>query len=120
MRALRTVGGRATTGRLDVPIMIGAHLLLLALSLDGTIGRLDGLILFTGIVAYTIFAIRKGNKESPAVTAEYNAAYGKPKAGRSPRELALQAGLIVGDWCSVWWVHAGWWTTRSPWRGRGA
>lgn len=82
--------------RLDVPIMIGAHLLLLALSLDGTIGRLDGLILFTGIVAYTIFAIRKGNKESPAVTAEYNAAYGKPKPGRSPRELALQAGLIVG------------------------
>lgn len=82
--------------RIDVPIMIGVHVLLLVLCLDGNISRWDGLILFTGIVAYTIFAIRKGKQESPAVTAEYDAAYGKSKPGRSPRELATQAGLIVG------------------------
>ncbi|MBM3858228.1 MAG: calcium/sodium antiporter [Verrucomicrobia bacterium] len=82
--------------RLDVPIMIGVHVLLLALGLDGKISRLDGLILFAGVVAYSIFAIRKGKKESPAVTAEYDTAYGKRKPGRSPGELALHAGLIVG------------------------
>jgi len=79
-----------------VPIMIGVHVLLLALGLDGKISRLDGLILFAGVVAYSIFAIRKGKKESPAVTAEYDTAYGKRKPGRSPGELALHAGLIVG------------------------
>lgn len=37
--------------RLDVPLLIVASLLLLALSLDGHLGRLDGLLLFAGIVA---------------------------------------------------------------------
>ena len=36
--------------RRDVPIMIGASLLLPVLALDGRIGRLDGALLFAGIV----------------------------------------------------------------------
>ena len=41
--------------RVDVPIMIGTALLLLALGVDGVISRWDGLILVAGIEAYTVF-----------------------------------------------------------------
>jgi len=50
--------------RLDVPLMIGVSLLVFLLALDGKIGRLDGMMLFAGIVAYTFFAVRQSRKES--------------------------------------------------------
>ncbi|MEZ5434033.1 MAG: hypothetical protein R3F31_23275 [Verrucomicrobiales bacterium] len=39
--------------------MIGISLLMYALGMDGNIGRLDGLLLFSGVVAYTVFLIRQ-------------------------------------------------------------
>lgn len=50
--------------RIDVPIMIGASFLLLLLVLDLVIGRFDGIILFGGIVAYTIWSIRQSQKQN--------------------------------------------------------
>lgn len=50
--------------RLDVPLMIGAGVLVLLLSLDGMLGRLDGLLLLTLIVAYTGFLVVSARKES--------------------------------------------------------
>lgn len=41
--------------RLDVPLVIAASFLTLLLTLDGTLGRADGAILFAGIIAYTVF-----------------------------------------------------------------
>ena len=52
--------------RLDVPVMIGVSVLALLLALDGTVGRLDGLLLFAGIVGYTVFLIRQSRKETSA------------------------------------------------------
>lgn len=46
--------------RLDVPLMIGLSVLLLLLGLDGTLGRVEGLVLVGGIVAYTAFALVQG------------------------------------------------------------
>jgi cation:H+ antiporter len=57
--------------RLDVPIMIGLSLLMPILGLDGHIGRFDGLLLVTLMVAYTVFLIRQSRKESKAVQEEY-------------------------------------------------
>lgn len=56
---------------MDVPLMIGASLLLLLLALDGSIGHLDGIMLFGGIVLYTVFAVVQGRKESAEVSEEY-------------------------------------------------
>lgn len=42
----------------QIPIMIGASLLLRGMTLDGSIGRLDGLILFAGIVIYNFYSYR--------------------------------------------------------------
>jgi len=63
--------------RLDVPLMIGVSFLLLLLGLDGRIGRLDGLLLFAGIVVYTVFAVYQSRKESKLVEAEYDHEYGQ-------------------------------------------
>ena len=62
--------------RLDVPLMIGASLLVLAFGLDGKISRIDGVILFAGIIAYTVFLIVQSRKETnAAVQAEYEQEY---------------------------------------------
>ena len=73
--------------RLDVPIMIGVSVLLLILGLDGRLARLDGILLFTGIVAYTLFAIRESRRESAEVVAEYAKEYGGTAAPGSRRML---------------------------------
>jgi cation:H+ antiporter len=46
--------------KVDVPIMIGVSVLAFVLSMDGRIAFWEGAILFAGVIAYTIFAIRLG------------------------------------------------------------
>ena len=49
--------------RHDTPIMIGATVLLLALALDGQLGRGDALILGAALVGYVIFNLRTSRDE---------------------------------------------------------
>ena len=50
--------------RLDVPIMIAASILTWILGADGKVGRSDGILLFAGIIIYTVFLIYQGRKEN--------------------------------------------------------
>ncbi|PKN94744.1 MAG: sodium:calcium antiporter [Chloroflexi bacterium HGW-Chloroflexi-6] len=91
--------------RLDVPIMIGLSVLLLLLGLDGNIGRLDGLLLFGGMIAYTWFGIRQSRSEPKDVQEEYSDEYSPKKNDRRGTAINLvliAAGLgllILGsDW----------------------
>ncbi len=52
--------------RLDVPLMIGLSVLLLFLGWDGTIQRWEAVLLFSGIIIYTVFLIRQSRKEMAA------------------------------------------------------
>lgn len=82
--------------RLDVPIMIGVSLLLFILALDGSISRLDGVLLTAGVVAYTIFAIRLSRKESAQIKAEYAAEYGASPLTTSTRgQVATRIVFIL-------------------------
>lgn len=81
--------------RLDVPLMIGLSVLLLLMGLDGSLGRLDGLILTAGAVAYTIFAIRQSRKENQAIQEEYTQEFGQVPQKRGPLDTAIQLGFIV-------------------------
>jgi cation:H+ antiporter len=93
--------------RQEVPIMIGASLLLLVLSLDGRLGTFDAALLFGLLLAYTIFLVRQSRRETQAARDEF-AAEVKPAAdgawdARSPVQLALIVvglGLLVlgSDW----------------------
>ena len=50
--------------RMDVPIMISVAILAFIMALNHYIGHFDGIILFSGIIIYTIFLIRQSRKES--------------------------------------------------------
>jgi cation:H+ antiporter len=84
--------------RTDVPIMIGASLLVAGLGLDGRIGRLEGALLFSGIIGYTVFLIRQSRAESAAVVEEYEGAFG-PDRLRARTTLVnlliITAGLVL-------------------------
>lgn len=53
--------------RVDVPIMVGISLLLVALSLDGSISTLDGVALLAGLVLHTVVSIVLGRREGSAL-----------------------------------------------------
>jgi cation:H+ antiporter len=80
--------------RLDVPLMIGVSLLLLVLALDGKIGRLDGLLLFAGIVAYTVFTVHQSRAESEQIKAEYAQEFGTLQV-ITGRQVIVQLSLII-------------------------
>ncbi|MGH7886050.1 MAG: calcium/sodium antiporter, partial [Thermodesulfobacteriota bacterium] len=50
--------------KLDVPIMIFVSFLSLLFSMDGVLGRIDGLILFIGIIFYISFLIKLNRKKN--------------------------------------------------------
>lgn len=79
----------------EVPIMISAHLILLIMCLDGKIDRLDALILFSGLIAYILFAIYKGRKETEAVTIEYKTAFKPNMPEKNIRLISKQLVLIL-------------------------
>jgi cation:H+ antiporter len=85
--------------RLDVPIMIGASLLVYLFGLNGQIGRLEGLLLFAGIITYTVFLIRQSRKENKEVQEEYAREYGdrQPHGARHTivNLLLIVAGLAL-------------------------
>lgn len=82
--------------RLDVPIMIGASLLAWLLARDGTISRLDGTLLFLGVVAYTTFLIRQGRRESRDFQAQAAAVGGEMVVHTARRHTTLHISLMVG------------------------
>jgi cation:H+ antiporter len=61
--------------RIEIPILIGVSLLLLAFGLDGVIGRMNGLVLFGGVIVYTVFVVAQSRKESAAIQEAYAAKF---------------------------------------------
>src|SRR5512139_2166630 len=81
--------------RQEVPIMIGASLLLLALGLDGTLGLVDGLIFCARLAAYTTFLIVQSRRETQAAKDEYAAEVKPAQAGGWDSKLPVQLLLIL-------------------------
>ena len=61
--------------RQEVPVMIGASLLLWAMTADGGISRWEGLLLASLVVGYTFIIIRQSRRETAAIKAEYEEAF---------------------------------------------
>ena len=96
--------------RVDVPIMVAVALVVYMLALDGTVSRLDGMLLFAGIVAYIIFAVVQSRRESRQVVSEYDRLYAS-REPPTPRSVVLNlaligAGLIALTAGSSWLVDA--------------
>jgi cation:H+ antiporter len=55
--------------RFDVPLMIGISIIAIIFGSDGSISRIEGILLFAGIIAYTVFLIYQSRKENKAKAA---------------------------------------------------
>jgi cation:H+ antiporter len=79
--------------RLELPLMIGLSVLVLLLALDGTLSRLDGLMLVVGLISYILLSLRASRREKPEVKEEYAKEFGAG-AARQNNNL-LNAGLVI-------------------------
>lgn len=81
--------------RMDVPIMLGASLLLYALAFDGLLGIWDSALLAALIVGYTVFLIADARRErNAAVIAEYSSGV-QQASGGAARPVVADVGLVV-------------------------
>jgi cation:H+ antiporter len=80
--------------RLDVPIALGASILVFVMGLSGAISRPAGALLFAGIIAYIAVLIRQTRREKSAVQAEFTQAAGTP--ARDAKAMLLYIGMIAG------------------------
>jgi len=80
--------------RQEVPVLIGASLLLWAMAQDGGISRWEGTLLVGLVVGYTLVLIRQSRRETAAVMAEVDAEYQAAFAG-SPQPWDAHWGVQV-------------------------
>jgi cation:H+ antiporter len=83
--------------RLDVPLMVTLSVVVLVLSLDKTLSRVDGVILVTGLVTYVWFLIHQSQRETIAVREEYAKEFGTERhvKGNWPKNVGLVIGGLV-------------------------
>jgi cation:H+ antiporter len=95
--------------RQEVPIMIGATLLLVLMLIDGQLGRVDGAVLLVLLAAYITFLVRQSRAESAETQEEYATALERPAGwdSRLPVQILLiVAGLGLLVLGSHWMVEA--------------
>jgi len=78
--------------RFDVPLVILASVLLLAMGLDGRIGTWDGALLLGLVTAYVVWSIRQGREEPKEVQDSFS---GAVPADAPRRPIAVHIALIV-------------------------
>jgi cation:H+ antiporter len=81
--------------RQEVPIMIGASVLLLALGADGRIGWADGGMLVVLLIAYTAFLLVQSRRETRAAQAGTNAPLPPPAQRAWNASLPAQIAFVV-------------------------
>lgn len=81
--------------RQEIPIMLGASLLLLALGLDGSISIWEGALLLALLVAYTSFLVIQSRKEGASGSSEFDEEFQPAEPGGWDAHWAAQVGLIV-------------------------
>lgn len=78
--------------RRELPILLGVSLATLLLSVDGLLGRIDGLLLVAGLVAYLLVTYFLARHESAAGRAVYEAEV----PPRPQRPMLLNVAMLVG------------------------
>ena len=103
--ALRPLAIQMQTLRLELPVIVIASATLLAFAWDGTLSRLEGLLLVTMGAAFTLAVIRVARQESIKVKLEFAREYGPRRLANrqaATEMLMLAAGLVIivagADW----------------------
>jgi len=79
--------------RQEVPIMIGASLILAMLIIGGELSRMEAALLLVLLVAYLVFLVRQSRAETKEICDQYAA--GVPRKGEWDSHWAVQVILIV-------------------------
>ncbi len=82
--------------RIDVPVMVGVSILVLLLSMDGSISRLEGLLLSIGILSYVGFAIYESRKESANIAKEYEEEFGDEADKQAAQKPLMNIAFLIG------------------------
>ncbi len=102
--------------RVDVPLGIGVAVVATAMALDGRIGRVDGVLLTVGLLAFAAFTLRTAREsgDAPDPAAAEAASHVPHGAAATARDVALIGGglalLVLG---SRWLVDAATTTARA-------
>ena len=82
--------------KFDIPVLILITVVVYVLILNDVVGRIEGAVLFLGVIAYTGWLLRGARKgESPAVEAEYKEAVESVEGSTFSQSLAFQIGLVL-------------------------
>ncbi|MEQ8463500.1 calcium/sodium antiporter [Coleofasciculus sp. E1-EBD-02] len=79
--------------RLDAPVMTGVSLLVWLMGWDGKLSRGDGIFLVMGAIAYTLFTLYQGRRESQAQ--EGASESNNQRSRRGIYQILLNLGLII-------------------------
>lgn len=103
--ALRPLAIQMQTLRLELPVIVVASATLLAFAWDGMLSRLEGLLLVTMGIAFTLALIRVARRENIKIKLEFAREYGPRRLANrqaATETLMLAAGLVVivtgADW----------------------
>lgn len=93
--------------RVEIPLMIGVSLALWAMMADGSLGRIDGLLLLSGLLCYVVLTVRSARREPAEVKEEYAEAI-HPNTRRPLWLTILQLLLgLAGAVAGARWLVAG-------------
>jgi len=81
--------------RQEIPIMLGASLLLLVLALDGGIQAWEGGLLLALLLAYTAFLVIQSRRQNAQAASEFDEELRPAAPGAWDAHWAAQVGLIV-------------------------
>lgn len=85
--------------RIDIPLLTVVSFVVYGLAWNGIIGRLEGAVLFLGIISYTSWLVvssrKSGMAESPEVQAEYVDSEKEIEDGASSKPVYFQIGLVL-------------------------
>ncbi len=79
--------------RQEIPIMIGASLLVAVMALDGGIGRVEAALLFALVIAYTVYLVVQSRRASQATEDEFSS---EIPTSSWDRHWGVQAALVLG------------------------
>ncbi len=79
--------------RQEIPIMLGASVLMIVMAIDGRISTLEAGLLFALVVAYTVYLIRQSRRASRETQEEFEA--DMPPDSQWDRHWGMQLALIV-------------------------
>jgi cation:H+ antiporter len=86
---------RSQTIRMDLPVMILAAFMMLAMSLDGRLSRLDGVVLVGSGIIYTLLVVRSAARESRAFRVEFAKEYYQPKVSHGGGRRIAASGVTL-------------------------